>query len=325
MKETVFSGSLEEYFKTWITNLFLTIITLGIYSPWAGVINKKYIYQNINIDGHRFDYIAKPIQILVGRIIALVLLSIVLGLSVLYPLMYNISMGLLFFLSPWIINRSMSFQLRMTTYRGVSFDFDGEYIKTFLYFIILPIASIFTLFLALPYIQKIGSEYVVNKTKYGNKSFKCSLSASEFYKATLLVAAAILAIIFIAIIFTLLLPALVVLMIPLAYLGIIAASSSIWTTVIRNHSFNNTALDDIANFKSNMEIFKYMSIQFTNILMLAFSLGLAYPVVVIRNTQYLASTLSTEVTGNMDVIIDDLSKNKSAVMDEVAGAFDLDI
>ena len=70
---------------------------------------------------------------------------------------------------------------------------------------------------------------------------------------------------------------------------------------------------------------KIIKIQFTNILILVFSLGLAYPIVAIRNTKYLSLTLSAEVSGGISSIVDSVSKDKSDVMDEVAGAFDLNI
>ena len=72
--EVLFEGNTGEFFRIWITNLFLSIITLGIYSPWAKVQNTKYLYQNLVIDGHRFNYIADPIQILKGRLLAIFLL-----------------------------------------------------------------------------------------------------------------------------------------------------------------------------------------------------------------------------------------------------------
>ena len=325
MNKIIFNGKKGEYFRIWITNLFLTIVTLGIYSPWAGVINKKYLYQNLDIDGHRFDYVAQPLQILKGRIIALILVFLVIGLSYFNPLMYNISLICLFFLSPWVINRSMSFQLRMTTYRGVSFDFDGEYLKTFLYIVFLPIASILTLFLALPYIQKIGGEYIINKTKFGDRYFKCSLDATEYYKASISIALATLIIAFFTFIFSFMLSPLAMVIIPLGYLVIIAFSAAIWTSIIRNHTFKSSKLEDVASFESEMKISEYAKIQFTNILILVFSLGLAYPIVAIRNTKYLSLTLSAEISDGISSIVDSVSKDKSAVMDEVAGAFDLNI
>ena len=39
-----FRGDGAEYFKIWIVNILLTIVTLGIYSAWAKVRNNRYFY-----------------------------------------------------------------------------------------------------------------------------------------------------------------------------------------------------------------------------------------------------------------------------------------
>ena len=67
-----FSGKASEYFSIWIVNVCLTIITLGIYSAWAKVRNNQYFYGNTQIDGASFQYLADPIKILKGRIIAFI-------------------------------------------------------------------------------------------------------------------------------------------------------------------------------------------------------------------------------------------------------------
>ena len=37
-----FRGSVGEYFKIWIVNIFLTVITAGVYSAWAKVRTNRY-------------------------------------------------------------------------------------------------------------------------------------------------------------------------------------------------------------------------------------------------------------------------------------------
>src|ERR1700761_2385520 len=70
-----FQGSGGEYFKIWIVNLALSIITLGIFSAWAKVRTRRYFLGNTVLAGHSFDYHGQPLRILLGRIIALVLLG----------------------------------------------------------------------------------------------------------------------------------------------------------------------------------------------------------------------------------------------------------
>src|SRR4051812_18779611 len=68
-----FTASAGEYFRIWMVNLALTILTPGIYSAWAKVRKKRYFYGHTRIDGDNFDYRANPIAILKGRVIAAVL------------------------------------------------------------------------------------------------------------------------------------------------------------------------------------------------------------------------------------------------------------
>ena len=71
-----FSGNAREYFGIWIVNLLLSIATLGIYSAWAKVRNKKYFLGNTTIDGRPFDYHATGRQILIGRAIVVVMFAL---------------------------------------------------------------------------------------------------------------------------------------------------------------------------------------------------------------------------------------------------------
>ena len=50
-----FTGSGGEYFKIWIVNLLLTIVTLGIYSAWAKVRRNEYFYRHTRLAGAGFD------------------------------------------------------------------------------------------------------------------------------------------------------------------------------------------------------------------------------------------------------------------------------
>ena len=328
-KKVQFKGDAGEYFRIWIVNLFLSIITLGIYTAWAKVINTKYLYQNLSIEGHKFDYIADPFRILKGRLVAIFLLILVSILSTYFPSLYLISIIILLLLTPWIINRSLSFQMRMTTYRNVSFDFKGDYGNSFWYFLFLPFLSIFTLYLALPAVLRRSNEYQISKTKYGNKYFISTLSSSEYYVAAL---SSFAGLFLVGVVFGILYmltqassPILNFLVILFGYISAGALTSSIWGVIIRNHTFNNSRLLDVATFDSSMDIKSYAYIVFTNILVLIFSLGLATPWVTIRNTKYLSSTLEVATEPGIDLIIDDIAKNTSAVIDEVAGAFDIEI
>ena len=65
-----FRATGSEYFRIWIVNLLLTIVTLGIYSAWAKVRRLRYFYGSTALEGTSFDYHADPKAILKGRLIA---------------------------------------------------------------------------------------------------------------------------------------------------------------------------------------------------------------------------------------------------------------
>ena len=55
-----FTGSGDEYFRIWIVNLLLMLVTLGFYLPWAKVRRLRYFYGNTLVDGSALDFQADP-------------------------------------------------------------------------------------------------------------------------------------------------------------------------------------------------------------------------------------------------------------------------
>jgi uncharacterized membrane protein YjgN (DUF898 family) len=62
-----FSGDGAVYFRIWIVNLLLSILTLGIYSAWGKVRSHQYLYGHTRFAGSSFGYHGKPLAILKGR------------------------------------------------------------------------------------------------------------------------------------------------------------------------------------------------------------------------------------------------------------------
>lgn len=122
----VFSGDGAEYFRIWIVNLLLTMVTLGVYSAWAKVRKTRYFWRNTSLYGHRFDFHGSPWSVLRGRIIALLMIvaytwafdfSAVAGL---------VTVGLLCALAPLLFLRAQQFKLGNTSYRGLRFHLDAQ-------------------------------------------------------------------------------------------------------------------------------------------------------------------------------------------------------
>jgi Zn-dependent protease with chaperone function len=64
-----FKGNGSEYFRIWVVNILLSVVTLGIYSAWAKVRRKQYFYGNTRVNGAGFEYLGSPAKILKSRLI----------------------------------------------------------------------------------------------------------------------------------------------------------------------------------------------------------------------------------------------------------------
>ncbi len=120
-----FTGSGSEYFRIWIVNLLLTLLTLGIYYPWAKVRKLRYFHGNTLVGEHPFGFHADPRKMLRGYLLVTLLL-------VLYSVAghFSSTAGFLAFVIvaavwPALLKSSMQFRLANTSWRGLRFRFRG--------------------------------------------------------------------------------------------------------------------------------------------------------------------------------------------------------
>lgn len=190
-----FNGTGRAYFGIWIVNLFLSIVTLGVYSAWAKVRRKKFFYQHTVLAGARFDYHARPVAILKGRMIAVVLLLAYNLLAKSNPLIAIILFVILSCALPWIFVRSLTFNARNSSYRGLRFDFfarPGEAAKMFILYPTLAFLSLGTLY---PWIKQRVQTFIMNHHRYGNVSFVCEATVAHFYRVYLVLFASVIAVV----------------------------------------------------------------------------------------------------------------------------------
>lgn len=211
MKSLKFEGSGREYFKIWIVNVLLTIVTLGFYYPWAKVRNRRYFYANSILDGRNFEYHATGKQLFIGFLVAMSLFIVYVVIQQVSPIGNLILIGALFIAIPWIIWRSMMFNMRMTSFSNVRFGFVGQlrdsYMNFFVYPVLLMIGYVvlaigvevlmpilgmgltsiisFIVFLtfivfAVSFIKKKNTEYAINLSRYGQGIFQTNVQTKEF-------------------------------------------------------------------------------------------------------------------------------------------------
>jgi len=179
----VFRGSGKEYFRIWIVNIALTILTLGIYSAWAKVRTNRYLYANTYIYGANFEYNAEPKRILIGRIIVVGLYGAFLLFSQ-YLMMEGVAgaIALVALVAmPWLVRQAVSFKLRNTSYRNIPFRYVGRSRDFYRFFILHGLLNLLTIGLAFPYSYVKFKELIINHAQYGQGKFLFRGSVKESY------------------------------------------------------------------------------------------------------------------------------------------------
>ncbi len=125
MEALKFTGDGAQYFKIWIVNILLTVVTLGIYYPWAKVRTRRYFFGNTFLEDANFEYHATGKQLFIGFVISMAFFIAYIFLSNFSPILAMVLMLVLMVATPWIIWRSLKFNHRMISYRNVRFGFGG--------------------------------------------------------------------------------------------------------------------------------------------------------------------------------------------------------
>lgn len=124
VRHFLFQGSGKGYFLVWLVNILLTLITLGLYLPWAMVRARRYFYQHTELNGARFSYHATGRSIFVGWLCLLVLYAVLIINAVHHNVLLQLCMmALLVLFLPWLITQGLRYQMLMTELNGARFNF----------------------------------------------------------------------------------------------------------------------------------------------------------------------------------------------------------
>lgn len=197
-----FRGSAREYFRIWIVNLCLTLLTFGIFSAWAKVRKKRYLYSHTTLGGTPFQYLGQPIPILKGRVVAAIAFLVYYASShfIVSLLPYIFAAGLI--VAPWVLVRSAAFNARYSAFRNMTFHFDGGYLdvlKVFWGWGIILAAIIGMMFilpekrallgiplavfgLSYPWWIRRLKKFIIERTSYGGKKGTFSATSGQFFK-----------------------------------------------------------------------------------------------------------------------------------------------
>ncbi len=317
-----FHGKAGEFFRIWIVNLCLTILTLGIYSAWAKVRTHQYFYGHTTLGGSSFEYTALPMQILKGRLIAFGLFILYQVITNFFPLVTFPILLLFAAVLPWIIVRSMMFRHFNTRYRNIRFGFDGSYVQALIAYVLLPIGSVCTAGLLYPYAACRQQRWLANHSRFGDAQMSAELKAGTFYSIYL---SALFLMISTGVLFYLVQTSAPTLtpLIPLVILPFYYLVYAYIKVQVMNLTLNKLRLGE-HHFESRMRTLAYLWIFISNTFAIVFTLGLATPWAMIRSANYRATCTSAHIHGDLDQFVQAQQDQQNAFGEELGETLDLE-
>lgn len=120
-----FVGSGSEYFRIWIVNLLLTLVTLGLYYPFAKVRRLRYFHGATEVGGHPLSFHADPWKMLRGYLLVVLMFAAYGGAGYVSPVAGVVAFCIVAALWPALWHSSLRFRLANTGWRGLRLHFTG--------------------------------------------------------------------------------------------------------------------------------------------------------------------------------------------------------
>lgn len=128
-----FTGSGGEYFRVWIVNVLLSIVTLGFYTPWARKRTAQYFYSHTLVAGSPLEFTAQQRRMVMGFVL---LVMITLAYNIAARTGQDTTVGLFLLggavLAPFIWASAMRFRLGATRWRGLRLQFTAGWKEVYL-------------------------------------------------------------------------------------------------------------------------------------------------------------------------------------------------
>lgn len=303
-------GSGKELFKVFITNWLLTIITLGIYYPWAKANMLQYFYSNTTLNEEPFKFSGTGKEMFKGFIKAILIIGLIYGIFfVLIGVLELPLIGMIFFytaffaLIPFAIHGTLRYRASRSSWRNIRFGYRGELKELLKNCIKWTLFTILTIGFYAPWYEVNLRKYAVGNLRLGNQKFEFKGTGGQYF-----------GIVFIGYFITII------------TLGIY---SFWWIADIFKFYVENTEAYNDKNervtLKSTLTGGKVFKLLIVNILIIVFTLGFGAPWAITRTYKLYTSSIIISGNINLDAIEQTEADYKNATGEDMGDMLELDI
>ncbi len=180
-----FYGDGGKLFGIIILNFFLTVLTLGIYYPWAKATVRKYLWSEVELNGSRLSFTGTGIEmfrgfviiylLIIGMYAAFYFVSHSMAPTFIVFIFYFLFLGIL----PLAIFGSFRYRVTRTSWRGIHFGFDGRIGDFYKLFMKNLVISMITFGVYFPWMACAIFNYLLKHIRIGDNEFEFRGSGSD--------------------------------------------------------------------------------------------------------------------------------------------------
>ena len=183
-----FFGKGSDFFGIMIVNWILTLITFGIYYPWARARRLNYIYGQTAFNNERFYFSGTGNEMFRGfiKLILFMVAAVVISFGFMSFLEMPVLSVLFFYgiilaIIPFAIHGSFRYRMSRTSLRGIRFGYRGDRSELTGLFFKEFFLTIITLGIYGAWFQMAIRRYTHSNIRYGDAEFSNQSSGSEWF------------------------------------------------------------------------------------------------------------------------------------------------
>lgn len=304
-----FVGTGSDLFGIYIINMLLSIVTLGLYYPWAKAAELKYTYANTQLDNSPFQFHGTGREIFVGFIravgILIALYAIVIGLafvpSIALKVVGYISVyALLLALVPVAIHGALRYRMSRTSWRGIHFGYRGDRNELIKMYLMQGLLTIVTLGIYSFWMTQNITRYTTGHIRFGSAQMRYTGDGGDYF--WLFIKGYFLTII---------------------TLGIYGFW---WGRDLFAYFVDNLAVENEGNvyeFQSSMTVGTYAGLVIGNILLIVFTLGLGAAWATSRTLRIVFDNMLLDERLNTDALTQTETEYRDATGEDLADMMDI--
>ena len=182
-----FNGKGSEFFSVIIVNWLLTILTLGIYYPWAKARKLQFLYGETSLNGDSFSFHGTGKEMFRGFVKAIFIIGFLYSLFFLFLYLKSpfLGIGILYLgilaLLPFAIHGSYRYRMSRTSWRGIRFGYRGDRKEFSMNFFKWLFFTIISFGIYSPWMSINMRKYLLGNIRFGDVEFNSEGDGGDYF------------------------------------------------------------------------------------------------------------------------------------------------